>query len=135
MPKVKVIPLVNLAGMEMFFQDVVGKLVRRHQRKIACEGQHQNRVESGGLEQAEFLRSRSQEFKCVIGSKDARRMGLKGDDDRPCLRGLRMANDFIDDRAVSAVNAIEIADADDRGTEVAGDIVEFVEGQHSAIST
>jgi hypothetical protein len=62
-------------------------------------------------------------------------MGLEGDDDRPCLRGLRAANDFIDDRAVSAVNTIEIADADDRGTEVVRDIVEFVKRQHSAIST
>jgi hypothetical protein len=48
---------------------------------------------------------------------------------------LRTANDFIDDRAVSAVNTIEIADADDRGTEVVRDIVEFVKRQHSAIST
>jgi len=131
MAEVEVISLMNLAGMEVFFQDVVGKLVRRHQREIASKRQHQNRVERGGLEEAEFFRGWSQQFESMIGAQNAGRMRLEGDDDGMRLGGLGAANDFIDDRAVRAVDAIKIADADKRGTEVARNFVEFVKDLHS----
>ena len=58
-------------------------------------------------------------------------MRLEGDNDRLRVRGFRPPHDFVDNMPVSAVDAVEVADAEQRRTEVAGNLVEFVESQHS----
>src|ERR1039458_6891309 len=129
-PEVEVVAFVNLAGMQALLQNFMGKLVRRHQRKIAREGEQQNRVDAGGFQQAQFLRSRSQQFQVVIGTQDAGGVGLEGDSHRLRVSGFRSPHDLIQNMPVSAVYAVEVTDAEQRGTEVAGNIVEFVESSH-----
>ena len=58
-------------------------------------------------------------------------MGIKGDSHRLRVPGLRSPHDLVQNMAVSAVHTVEVTDADERRTEVAGDVVEFVEGQHA----
>src|SRR5712692_494667 len=64
--------------------------------------------------------------------QDARGVGLEGDHHRVRVLGLRPPNDLVDDVAVSAVHTVEVTDAEDRGTEVAGDVVEMAESLHAA---
>src|SRR6266849_5538073 len=64
--------------------------------------------------------------------QDARGVGLEGDHHRVRVLGLRPPNDLVDDVAVSAVHTVEVTDAEDRGTEVAGNIVEFVKDVHES---
>ncbi len=42
----------------------------------------------------------------------------------------RPPHNFVKNRAVSAVHAVEVADADERRTEVVGNFVEFVKSLH-----
>src|SRR6266851_6620409 len=65
--------------------------------------------------------------------QDARGVGLEGDHHRVRVLGLRPPNDLVDDVAVSAVHTVEVTDAEDRGTEVAGDVVELAEGLHATV--
>jgi hypothetical protein len=62
-------------------------------------------------------------------------VGLEGNNHRLRVSGFRSPHDLVQNMAVSAVHAVEVADADERWTEVAGDVVEFVESSHSARST
>ena len=62
--------------------------------------------------------------------QDAGGVGLEGDHHRVCVLGLGSPDDLVDNVAVSAVHAVEVTNAEDRGTEVAGDVVELVESQH-----
>ncbi len=59
-PEVEVVAFVNFAGVQAPFQNFMGELVRRHQRKIAREGKQHHRVDPGRFEQAQFFRKRSQ---------------------------------------------------------------------------
>src|SRR5258706_5275891 len=62
--------------------------------------------------------------------EDTGRMGLEGDYHRVHVLGFGLPHDLVDNVAVSAVHTVKVADAEDRGTEVAGDVVELVEGEH-----
>ena len=113
----------------------MGKLVRRHERKIAREREQQNRVDARRFQQAQFFRKRSQKFQVVIGTQNAGWVGLKGDDHRLCVFGLRAPHNLVENHAVSAVHTVEVADADQCGTEVVGNIFEFVKGPHPTSSS
>ena len=130
MAKVEVITFMHLARVEMLLEDVVGKLVGSHQRKIARKRQQQNCVQLSRRQQAKFFRGRSQQFEYVIGTKNARRMRIKSNDDRSGARGPGAAHDLVDHGPVCAVDAVEVADAHDRRTEVRGDVCELVEDLH-----
>jgi len=71
----------------------------------------------------------------VTGTQDAGGMGLEGDNHRLRAPSFRPPHDFVQNKTVSAVHTVEVADANERRTEVAGNIVEFVESSHSATST
>ena len=58
-------------------------------------------------------------------------MRLESDDDGMRLRSLRPPDNLIDDRPVSAVHSIEVADADNRRTKVPRNVFEFVEDLHA----
>src|SRR4029077_8679464 len=47
--------------------------------------------------------------------------------------GLGSPHDLVDNVAVSAVHAVEVTDAQDRGTEVAGDVVELAKSLHAIV--
>src|SRR5208282_3229163 len=128
--EVEVVAFVNFTGMQALFQNFMSKLMRRHQRKIAREGKQQNRVDAGGFEQPQFLRKWGQQLEIVIGTQDASGMRLEGDNHGLSVLSLRPAHDLIENMTVSTMYAVEVADAEQRRTEVAGDVVEFVESQH-----
>src|SRR5229473_6203416 len=64
--------------------------------------------------------------------QDAGGVRLEADHHRVCVLGLGSPHDLVDHVAVSAVHTVEVTDAEDRGTEVAGDVVELVESLHAA---
>ena len=76
--EVEVVALVHFAGMQAPLQNLMGKLMRCHQRKIAREGKQQNRVDAGSFEQAQFFWKRSQQFQILIGTQDTGRVRLEG---------------------------------------------------------
>jgi len=108
----------------------MSKLVRRHERKIAREGKQQNRVNASSFEQPQFFRKRSQQLEIVIGTQDPRRVRLKGDNHGLRVSSLCSPHDFIENMPMSPMHAVEVADANQRGTKVAWNVVEFVENQH-----
>ena len=56
--EMKVEAFVYLARLQTCFQDVMGKRLRRHERKIARERKQQNSIQASGFQQAQFLGSR-----------------------------------------------------------------------------
>jgi hypothetical protein len=129
-PEVEVVAFVNFPGMKPLLKNFMGKLVRRHQRKIAREGEQQDRIDAGGFQESQLFRKRSQQLQVVIGPQDAGGVGIKGDNHRLPAPGFRAPHDFVQNMAVSAVHTVEVTNADERGTEIAGNIVEFVESSH-----
>src|SRR6266849_5341229 len=65
--------------------------------------------------------------------QDAGGVRLEADHHRVCVPGLGSPHDLVDNVAVSAVHTVEVTDAEDRGTEVAGDVVELAEGLHATV--
>jgi hypothetical protein len=61
-------------------------------------------------------------------------MRLECNHHRLPVPSLRSPHDLIENTPVSAVHAVEVPDAEQRGTEVAGNVVEFVEGQHPKVA-
>jgi hypothetical protein len=57
-------------------------------------------------------------------------VGLEADHHRVRILGLGPPHDLVYNAAVSAVRAVEITDAEERWTEVAGKVVELVEKLH-----
>ena len=73
----KVVAFMHFAGMQLFLQYFFRKLPRRHQRKIASEGQKQHRVQAAGLEQAKFFRSGRDQLQPGIRPQNADRDGAR----------------------------------------------------------
>ena len=66
-------------GVQAFLEDVMRKLVRGHQGKIARERKQQDRIDASCRKQAQFFGSGSEELKAAIGPQDAHRMRLERD--------------------------------------------------------
>jgi hypothetical protein len=62
--------------------------------------------------------------------QDSGGVGFEADHHRVRIVGLGPPHDLVDNAAVSAVHAVEITDAEERWTEVAGKVVELVEKLH-----
>ena len=62
--------------------------------------------------------------------QDSGGVGLEADHHRVRILGLGPPRDLVYNAAVSAVRAVEITDAEERWTEVAGKVVELVEKLH-----
>src|SRR5947209_18588567 len=73
-PESEVVSLVHLAGMKLLLEDALCKLPRRHQRKIAPEGQEQDGIDPGVGKQTKLLRSRSEQFQGRFRSENPRWM-------------------------------------------------------------
>src|SRR6267143_1254190 len=65
--------------------------------------------------------------------QDAGGVRLEGDHHRVRVFGLGSPHDLVDDMAVRAVHTVEVTDAEDRGTEVAGDVVELAKSLHATV--
>jgi hypothetical protein len=66
----------------------------------------------------------------VIGPQDAGRVRIESDHHRLRTRSLRAPHDLVENMPVSPMYAVEVADANERRTEVAGNVVEFMESKH-----
>ena len=132
--EMKVVAFVHFAGVELLLQNFFRKLPRRHQRKIASEGQQQDCVQAAGLEQAEFFRSRGDQFEPGVWPQDADGMGLEGDCHRLGALLPRAAHDLLQHVAVGAMHAVKVPDAHQRRAEAGGNILEFVEDLHQKLS-
>src|SRR5262249_4980121 len=107
--EVEVVAFVNFASMQRIAQNTFGKLTRREKREIAAEGKYENRVQAGGREQVQFLRSRSQQFQAGVGTKNADRMRLEGNGNGLSALLPRPLDNVFQHCFVGAVNPIEVA--------------------------
>lgn len=130
MAEVEVIAFMDFAGMEVFLENVMGELVRRHQREIASKGEKQDSIDCRGLQKPKLFWKRRQQLEDVIGAQDPCGVRFERDGHGPGTSGAGSADDVSDDSLVRTVNAIEIADCDDGRTEVVRDVGEFVEDLH-----
>src|ERR1700688_4586424 len=61
-PEAEVVAFMHFAGMQFFLQNALGKLAWGHQRKVASERKHENRIDSGTFEESQFFRYRGQQL-------------------------------------------------------------------------
>jgi hypothetical protein len=128
--EVEVGALVDLEDVQAADEDVGGELARRHEREVAVEGEDENGVETELLQQAQLDGQGRDEALGGVGPKDADRMRVEGDDQRACAEFMRATNVLAQDVLVCAVYAVEVADGNDSGAEVAGKVVEMAEDEH-----
>ena len=105
-----------------------------HLREFFGEWQDEDGVEAGRGEQIEFFGERGDEGKGGFGAQDAGGMGFEGDGDGFCAESAGTGDDLFDDRKVTAMDAIEVADGGDGGAEVRPGFGEMAKYLHQAIS-
>ncbi len=110
----------------------MSKLMRRHQRKIARERQQQNRIDSSSFQQPQLFRERGKQFQTVIGSQNPGRVRLKSNHHRLSMTSLSPPHDLVQNMAMSAVDAIEVANADHRRPKLPRNVVEMVKDVHAS---
>ncbi len=120
----EIFAFVDFLGAKFAGQDLAGELRGGGHGKIAREGNHQQRVQSGLGQQGFFLLKRRNQFGSHVGSQNAQRMGLEGDGDGPAAGFASAPHQFPQYLLMPAVDAVKIADTDHRRPQVAGDFRE-----------
>ncbi len=118
--------------MQFLFQDALGELPRRHQRKIAPERQDQHGINARGFEQAQFLRQRSKQLQSGVGAQDARRMRLECHRNRFGFALPRPPHDLAQHMRVRPVHSVKITHAHQRRPESRRNVIEFVKDLHGS---
>src|SRR4029077_19413635 len=104
--EVKVVALMDFAGAQSFLQNLVGKLVRSHQRQVARERKEQDGVNSGRGQQPQFLRRRGEKLKSGVRTQDASGMRLEGHRHGLGVERIGTLDNFAEHEAVRAVYAV-----------------------------
>ncbi len=76
--EVEVVAFVHFARVQRVDEYLLGEIVRRHQRQVARERQHQHRIHACLLQQLQLDRKRRQQLGCNIRPQNAQRMRLEG---------------------------------------------------------
>src|SRR5579862_5985917 len=75
--EMKIEAFVYLLRLQSFFQDVMSKSSRGHERQIAREREQQNSIQASGFQQAQFLRRRREQLQSGVGPQDSHGMRLE----------------------------------------------------------
>ena len=130
----EVFTFVDLADPKSVREDVAGELPGGEAGELCGEGEDEHRVETGGADLLELLRERGDERVGRLGAKDTNGVGIEGDGERLEREGTGTGVDPIDDPAVTAVDAVEVTDGGDDGTEAGGNLGEGTKDLHGASS-
>ena len=135
----EVFALVDLADAAAFAEDLLGELAGGEAGEFGCEGEQEGGVDAGLGEEVEFLGGGGDEGVGGVGAEDADGVGVEGDGEG--FEGLSLlrkragaGEDLVDDPAVAAVDAVEVADGGDDGAEGGGDCGEGFEDVHDRAS-
>ena len=120
----EIVTFVNLDGVERLLEDLVGEVEGGEAREILGEGDHDSGIDAALSDQIEALRERRDEARGLFGAENANWMGIEGDG-----KGLRAKRnsalaDVVHDGLMAEVNAVEVADGEDRSGEAGGNRVE-----------
>jgi hypothetical protein len=101
-------------------------------RELLVEPQHERRIEPGAGEQVDLLLDADHLFRAVLRRNRRERVAVEGDRDgaRVGLDGIEQH--VVDDRAVTGVHPVELADRDDRVAEVGGQFRRILDDDHAA---
>src|SRR5580658_4461605 len=128
--EMEVVTFMYLAGLQTVFQNVMRKVSRRHKRKVARKREQQNCVDASRLEQTHFLGRGSEQLQRRFRPQNPHRMRLERD--RHGLASLRprAGHNVCQYRRVSAMNAVEVAHAQQGGSKAGRNVVEFMKSLH-----
>ena len=114
MAEAKVVADHDVTGTQALDQHVLNEVLGRHAGQGSVEAQHDQQLDAERFDQAGLEPEGCQAKGRIVGPKEAPRVGLEGDDAERRLELARQAAGPLHDRLVTAVNAVEVADGDDR---------------------
>lgn len=124
----------NGAGVEVLHENAADEVLRRLRGELGVEAQHEARVDAGLLEQVELLLETHERVGAHLRRDNRERVPVERDDDALQVALGRDSLELADDRAVSGVHAVELADRDGGGAEVGGNPVNVADADHRASS-
>jgi hypothetical protein len=134
MPEMKVVAFVNFPRLQSLLQNIVRKMMRRHERKIAREGKQQDGIDPGFAQKAKFFGQGTDQLEIGIGPQNPDGMRLERDRNRAAGLGFRPFHDVRQNSAMGAMHAVKVADADYAGSEASWDLFEFVKNMHCFVT-
>ena len=113
-------------------EHVLHEIPGRQARELLVEVQHQRRIDPGLGEQLQLLMHPDEQRRADLGPEHAERIPVErhGDHARAGRRGIHLR--LLDERAVSGVHAVELADRDDGGAEALGHLGRVAEDDHGS---
>lgn len=121
---------VDFDGMEGVAQDGLGEVAGRPTAEVVGEGKDEDEVETGSGEELQLFSQRRDERKARGGVEDVRGVGIEGDGYGLGVEGEGALQHGLDDHTVATVNAVKVADGDDRAAGVRAEFDERTGNLH-----
>ena len=128
--EVEVVAFVHLARMQRVHQHLPREVVRRHQRQVAREWQHQHGIDAGLLQQLQLDLKRREQLGRNVGPQDAQRMRLEGHHHGLASDGVGALGHVPHHLLVRHVYAVEVADAHHGRAQLRGNFFKLAEDLH-----
>ncbi len=128
--EVEVGALVDFLHVQAAKQDLLGEFARRRHGEIPGEGKDEDRIDAAALNGAELHRERRDQLLGRIGAQNARGMRIEGDEHCCRTQFAGAGNVGAKHVPVRAMDAVKIADTENRGAEIGGNFVEIAVDVH-----
>ena len=133
-PKRKFSPSWTSRTLTRVAKDLTGEGFGGEAAEFWREGKHQRGVEPGGRELLELGSERGDEDVRGFGTQHAHGVWIEGEGEGLEAQLARACVDLVDDPAMAAVDAVEVADGGDDGAEIGGEFVGGAEDLHCCLA-
>src|SRR5579863_3471670 len=110
--EMEVVPDDYVAGAKPLDQEAADEILSTHLRERSIEMQHGQQIDAQGFDAVRLGAERRQPKRWRLGMKILNGMRLEGHERQRCAHATRGLAGEIDDRAMTQVDAVEIADGD-----------------------
>src|SRR5882757_11433208 len=132
--KAKVETLMHLDRPQRIMNNRSDKLRSPHTGKFRGKGKHQNRIDPGISQQLQFRLQRRNQLGTSLRAQKTQRMWIERNRNRPQRSRRGALPELLQNELVPNMDAIEVADAHDRGSQAAGYLAGIAKNLHVYIS-
>ena len=132
----EVVAFVDLDRVEAMEEHVAGEGFSALPREFGGKGKDDDGIDAGGGKEIEaFGQRRRDEAWTGAGAQQIRGVGLKGDRDRPRAERVGTLDDACQQEAMAKVHPVIVADTDDGGSVVVGQLGGIAEDLHGFLDS
>ncbi len=134
MPEAEVLTDQDSRHLQRTDEDVDDEILRAAGGHLLVEREHERRVEPEAAQQLELALDRDDVLGTAIRPDDCQRIAVEGHGDRAAPGGGGGFLQPFDDRTMTRVDTIELADGDGARAESAGNLLRAAEDDHACTS-